>query len=300
MSFILIIVSVSVGFGLLLMAGNPSNASGIIDGATITALFVGGILLFVWAPVFLTSITLAIKAIHQGDQWGYACLFAHVVIIGGVCSFSLIAKTLDTPERRAAQQQKWLERRASRQAPRPLGGIDISRDSTLYKVAASPWLLRGSLAVLALGLALRAIRHRSIHDPSALAAVATPCGTETDPSPLDATCPVCHADIGRVLISGGKVCPSCNTAFLQQSSADFKEKGVLRIGAIFQEGSSVKRVTAAVLAGGLLFFTAAWVWYWALGDAASSTPILMMAALLAVGLAAMLAVRVFADQNRTG
>lgn len=67
--------------------------------------------------------------------WGYACVFAHVVIIDALCAFCLIAKTFNTPEHRATQQQKWLERRASRQAPRPLGGIDISRDSAFYKVA---------------------------------------------------------------------------------------------------------------------------------------------------------------------
>jgi hypothetical protein len=297
MSFMLLIISLFVGFALVAAASNPSTASGIIDGATLTGLFVGAMLLFVWAPIFLTSVALAIKAIRQGDQWGYACLLAHVMIIGGFCALSLIAKTFDTPERRAAQQQKWLQRRSSRQAPRPLGGIDIARDSVLYKVSTSPWLISGSVAVLALGLALRVICSPSFNDPRTPVSISTQSRTESDASALDAKCPVCQANIGRVLLSGGRVCPACNTAFLQESSPESERKGPGNIGAVFVEGSSVQRITAAVLAGGLLFFSAAWLWYWALGDSATSTRMLIMAGLLAGGLGGMFLARVSKDRT---
>ena len=279
------------GSVVLMAATERPNSGGVIEDQTAVALVAFAITILVCVPLFLASIGLAIYACYKHDPWGFAALFLNCLLIGGLILFSVIAKAIDTPERRAAQERQARERWAQRHAPPKLGGIDISTDSALYKAATSPWLLVGCFSMMGIGGLLLARQRAFSHSTPQ-----TPDNTDSSvsPSSVIAKCPKCRADISGVLASGGVTCPTCNTQFLysasRRSTRNFAE-------GLLSEGSSLKRIAAAICIIALLLFGLMWVWFAALGNSQMSNRMLLLLLPLGLAFAAILAHHSFSSRS---
>lgn len=186
----------SLGFGAFAFSilGTRRGGGGVIDGETFNAVLAGIIFLLVCLPTTLASLWFGFKATREADPWGYASLLFHSGLVA-LFAFLLAAANNPAPNRAASVVQR-----------DPAKPALFTENSPVFRVVTSRWFSVGSAALLALaGAGWIADRSRQ--------AEKLPEGKE---SPLDATCPVCKAPIGRILVSGGTTCPSCKTEFLQK------------------------------------------------------------------------------------
>lgn len=126
----------------------------------------------------------------------------------------------------------------------------------------------------------------------------TPGGSESAVTPVSviAECPQCHVDISRVLASGGRTCPACNTQFLFSNSNSQSSARKLFAG-LLSEGSSVKRIAGAVCLVAFVLFGLTWVWFAAVGNTQMSHRMLVMLLSAALVFAAVLASHTFSDRS---
>jgi hypothetical protein len=181
---------------------------------SVTAFLSGGntavitiILALVSIPIFLTSLFLAIKSSLARDPWGYASALLHIAIIAGFLLFTWGTHLWNTPERQAAREAKLRARWAERQMPRQPRYFDVAINPTFYKPVASPTWRIASVVTLAAGLILWFVpRFRRTVPPHS-------DNNAEDICALDVKCPICKANIGRILVIGETSCPSCHTQF---------------------------------------------------------------------------------------